>query len=172
MPQIWLTYDELAVLMKCDPIAARAVTAMLPLDRRRSRDGQARAKLSPSLAEAFMESQAHLRVERVIDGCAGDLTAITTAWPPRPRQSARRRAVTLPRRRSPDVRRAATSITLAPCRLASDARFRRARAGHGPAFRRDGTRSSVAWSSSYNRVAHSRRPRGVHGGEIPSCRPC
>jgi hypothetical protein len=76
VPQIWLTYDELAVLMKCDPIAARAVTATLPLDRRRSRDGQTRAKLSPSLAEAFMESQVHLRLEHAIDGCAGDLTAM------------------------------------------------------------------------------------------------
>jgi hypothetical protein len=76
VPQIWLTYDELAVLMKCDPIAARAVTATLPLDRRRSRDGQTRAKLSPSLADAFMESQVHLRLEHAIDGYAGDLTAM------------------------------------------------------------------------------------------------
>ena len=91
MPQIWLTYDELAVLMKCDPIAARTITATLPLDRRRSRDGQTRAKLSPSLAEAFMDGQMHLRVERAIDGCAGDLTAMHD-------------------------RMAATSITLAPCR--------------------------------------------------------
>jgi hypothetical protein len=76
VPQIWLTYNELAMLMNCDPIAARAVTVTLPLDRRRGRDGQTRAKLSPSLAEAFMESQAHLRLERAIDGCAGDLTAM------------------------------------------------------------------------------------------------
>lgn len=76
MPQIWLTYDELAVLMQCDAIAARAVAATLPLDRRRSGDGQTRAKLSPSLAESFMESQLQLRLERVIDDCASDLTAM------------------------------------------------------------------------------------------------
>jgi hypothetical protein len=76
VPQIWMTYDELAVLMKCDPTAARAVAATFPLDRRRSRDGQTRAKLSPSLAEAFMESQMRLRLERAVDAWAGDLAAM------------------------------------------------------------------------------------------------
>ena len=76
MPQIWMTYDELAVLMKCNPTDARAVAATLPLDRRRSRDGQTRAKLSPSLVEAFMQSQLHLRLEDAVDDCAGDLAAM------------------------------------------------------------------------------------------------
>jgi hypothetical protein len=76
VPQIWMTYDELAALMKCDPAAARAAATTLPLDRRRSRDGQTRAKLSPSLAEAFIESQMRLRLERVADACAGDLAAM------------------------------------------------------------------------------------------------
>jgi hypothetical protein len=76
VPQIWMTYDELAVLMECDPTAARAAAEALPLDRRRSRDGQTRAKLSPSLAEAFMERQMRLRLECAVDGCVGELAAM------------------------------------------------------------------------------------------------
>lgn len=76
MPQIWMTYDELAVLMKCDPTAAREAAATLPLDRRRSHDGQTRAKLSPSLADAFIESEMRVRLERAVDACAGDLAAM------------------------------------------------------------------------------------------------
>ena len=40
MPQIWLTYDELAALMNCNPARAREAAIAFRLDRRKSRDGR------------------------------------------------------------------------------------------------------------------------------------
>ena len=54
MPQIWLTYDELAALMDCNPADARRAALAIRLDRRKSRDGQTRVKLTPSLADALL----------------------------------------------------------------------------------------------------------------------
>jgi hypothetical protein len=76
VPQIWLTYDELAALMDCDPAAARNAAAAIPLDRRRSRDGYTRAKLSPSLIEAFLDAVLQQRLEQQVAACAGDLRAM------------------------------------------------------------------------------------------------
>lgn len=76
MPQIWLTYDELAVLMNCDAASARSAAAAFGLDRRRSRDGQTRAKLTRSLAEAFFDKVLRQRVAHEIAACAGDLRAM------------------------------------------------------------------------------------------------
>jgi hypothetical protein len=76
VPQIWLTYDELATLMNCDRARARAAAAAIPLDRRRSRDGQTRAKLTPSLTEAFLEAMVDQRLGQEIAACAGDLHAM------------------------------------------------------------------------------------------------
>lgn len=76
MPQIWLTYDELAALMDCDPRTARNAAATIPLDRRRSRDGHTRAKLSPSLTEAFLDAVMQQRLDRQVAACAVDLRAI------------------------------------------------------------------------------------------------
>ena len=55
MPQIWLTYNELAALMDCSAAAARAVAAAYPLDRRRSRDARTRVKLNAALTEIFLD---------------------------------------------------------------------------------------------------------------------
>lgn len=76
MPQIWLTYDELAALMNCDPAGARGAAAAIRLDRRKCRDGRTRAKLTPSLAAAFVEGALRQRLEQEIAACAGDLKAM------------------------------------------------------------------------------------------------
>ena len=73
MPQIWLTYDELATWMNCGPAEARVAAMAIGLDRRKSRDGQTRAKLSRPLAEAFLNGILRQRLEREIAACAGDL---------------------------------------------------------------------------------------------------
>lgn len=92
MPQIWLTYDELAALMDCDPAEARGAAAAIRLDRRKSHDGQTRAKLTPSLTEAFLDGVLQQRLELEISTCAGDLLAM------RERMAARSAA--MPRLRS------------------------------------------------------------------------
>jgi hypothetical protein len=76
VPQIWLTYDELGVLMNCDPMSARATAIAVGLDRRRSRDGKTRAKLSPSLTDAFLEGVLQHRLDQAVAGCAADLRAM------------------------------------------------------------------------------------------------
>jgi hypothetical protein len=76
VPQIWLSYEELAVLMNCDPASARNAAAGFRLDRRRSRDGQTRTKLTPPLAEAFFDKVWRQRLEHEIAACAGDLRAM------------------------------------------------------------------------------------------------
>lgn len=76
MPQIWLTYDELAAIMGCDPAGARGAALAIWLDRRKSRDGRTRAKLTPSLTEAFLDGLLQRRLEQEIAACAGDLRAI------------------------------------------------------------------------------------------------
>jgi hypothetical protein len=75
VPQIWLTYDELAALMDCDRTEARGAAAAIRLDRRKSRDGHTRAKLTPSLTEAFLDGVLQQRLEQEIAACAGDLRA-------------------------------------------------------------------------------------------------
>jgi hypothetical protein len=76
MPQIWLTYDELAAVMDCDPADARGAAIAIGLDRRRCRDGYTRAKLSPPLVEAFLDDVLRLRLEQEVGTCASDLHAI------------------------------------------------------------------------------------------------
>jgi hypothetical protein len=76
VPQIWLTYDELAVLMNCDAASARSTAMAFRLDRRRSRDGRTRAKLTPLLAEVFFDKALRQRLEHEIAACAGDLRAM------------------------------------------------------------------------------------------------
>lgn len=84
MPQIWLTYDELAALMDCDRAEARGAAAAIQLDRRKSRDGNTRAKLTPSLTEAFLDGVLQQRLEREIAACAGDLRAMRERMAARP----------------------------------------------------------------------------------------
>lgn len=56
MPQIWMTYDELATLSGCDVAEARVQALHLSLDRRKSRDGNTRVKLNPALMARFFET--------------------------------------------------------------------------------------------------------------------
>lgn len=76
MPQIWLTYEELAELFNCDPARARSTAAAIGLDRRKSRDGRTRAKLTAPLAEALLDGVLRQRLEHEIATCAGDLRAM------------------------------------------------------------------------------------------------
>ena len=56
MPQIWMTYDELATLSGCSAAEARVQALHLSLDRRKSRDGNTRVKLNPALMVRFFET--------------------------------------------------------------------------------------------------------------------
>jgi hypothetical protein len=54
MPQIWMTYSELADLLDCSPMQAGDHVQKQRLDRKRSRDGKTRVKLNLSLTELFV----------------------------------------------------------------------------------------------------------------------
>ncbi|QQN65717.1 hypothetical protein JIR23_08510 [Bradyrhizobium diazoefficiens] len=56
MPQIWMTYDELATLSGCSATEARVQALHLSLDRRKSRDGNTRVKLDFALMARFFET--------------------------------------------------------------------------------------------------------------------
>jgi hypothetical protein len=92
VPQIWLTYNELAAWMNCDRAGARVAAMAIGLDRRKSRDGQTRAKLTPALAQAFLDDILRQRLEQEIAACAGDLRLM------RERMAAHTTAVPQPRR--------------------------------------------------------------------------
>jgi hypothetical protein len=76
VPQIWLTYDELAALMDCDPVTARGAAVAIGLDRRKCRDGYTRAKLTPSLTIAFLDRALSDHLQREIQASVDDLRAI------------------------------------------------------------------------------------------------
>jgi hypothetical protein len=54
MPQIWMTYREIADLLGCDPDEARAHAIHRSLDRKKSRDGLTRVKLDLEWAGRFV----------------------------------------------------------------------------------------------------------------------
>jgi len=54
MPQIWMTYDELAGMLDCTVIEARERIHLERLDRKISRDGKKRAKLNPEMVGIFI----------------------------------------------------------------------------------------------------------------------
>jgi hypothetical protein len=56
MPQIWMTYDEIATLNGCSAAEARMQAIHLSLDRRKSRDGNTRVKLNLVLMARFLET--------------------------------------------------------------------------------------------------------------------
>lgn len=56
MPQIWMTYDELAALSGCSAAEARLVAMNRSLDRRKSRDGNTRVKLDLALMGRFFDA--------------------------------------------------------------------------------------------------------------------
>lgn len=54
MPQIWMTYEELAGMLDCSVAAAREHAHVEQLDRKISRDGKKRAKLNARLSAIFI----------------------------------------------------------------------------------------------------------------------
>jgi hypothetical protein len=55
MPQIWMTYEKLAGMMGCTVMEARERVQLECLDRKVSRDGEKRAKLSVAMTGIFIE---------------------------------------------------------------------------------------------------------------------
>jgi hypothetical protein len=55
MPQIWMTYEELAGMLDCSVMKAREIVHLERLDRKISRDGKKRAKLSLTMVGMFIE---------------------------------------------------------------------------------------------------------------------
>jgi hypothetical protein len=53
MPQIWMTYEEIADLIGGDAHEARNHSIEQDLDRKKSRDGQTRVKLDQPLVTVF-----------------------------------------------------------------------------------------------------------------------
>jgi hypothetical protein len=53
MPQIWMTYGEIAGLLGCNASEARAHAARRSLDRKKSRDGFTRVKLDQHCMALF-----------------------------------------------------------------------------------------------------------------------
>lgn len=54
MPQIWMTYLELAGLVDCSPEQARALAIDRHLKRKHSHDGQTRIQLNAELSWLFV----------------------------------------------------------------------------------------------------------------------
>jgi len=74
MPQIWMTYEELAGMLDCSVMQARERVHADRLDRKLSRDGHKRAKLDAALTAMFIE---RLRtIELVVDQAVDDLKYI------------------------------------------------------------------------------------------------
>src|SRR3954453_17277297 len=69
MPQIWMTYDELAKLSGCSAAEARLRAIHLSLDRPKSRDGTTRVKLDLALTAKFFASvrEAEFDLDGAID---------------------------------------------------------------------------------------------------------
>ncbi|QPF94565.1 hypothetical protein [Bradyrhizobium commune] len=84
MPQIWLTYNELAALIDCDAAEACGTAAAIPLDRRKSRDGLTRVKLDAALTELFLDAALRQRAEQEIAACASNLRAMHERMARRP----------------------------------------------------------------------------------------
>ena len=55
MPQIWMTYEELASMLDCSVAEAREQAHLERLDRKISHDGKTRAKLSVAMTGIFIE---------------------------------------------------------------------------------------------------------------------
>jgi hypothetical protein len=55
MPQIWMTYEELAGMLDCTVMEARERIHFERLDRKTSRDGKKRAKLNVAMTGIFIE---------------------------------------------------------------------------------------------------------------------
>ena len=55
MPQIWMTYDEIAGLLECSADEALERARSDRLDRKQSRDGRTRVKLNLALIGLFID---------------------------------------------------------------------------------------------------------------------
>jgi hypothetical protein len=55
MPQIWMTYEELAAMLESTVMEARERVHVEDLDRKISRDGKKRVKLSMAMTSIFIE---------------------------------------------------------------------------------------------------------------------
>ena len=77
MPQIWMTYREIADMLGSDTDTARAETIRRSLDRKKSRDGSTRAKLDLELTALFV---AAIRdADSVLDQAIQDLRTMGNA---------------------------------------------------------------------------------------------
>jgi hypothetical protein len=60
MPQVWLTFDEIAEYYDCDSAGARSRAIANQWERRRCSDGQFRVQLPPEAGHAFMLNYASM----------------------------------------------------------------------------------------------------------------
>jgi hypothetical protein len=69
MPQIWMTYEELAGMLDCTVMEARERVHLERLDRKISRDGEKRAKLSVGMTRIFIEriKTSALAIDQAVD---------------------------------------------------------------------------------------------------------
>jgi hypothetical protein len=85
MPQIWMTYDEVADLLGCDAEQAYERGLQERLDCKISRDGQRRVRLNPTLVGFFLD---RVRAQpNPIDGAIDELRRVhglMTGYDPQP----------------------------------------------------------------------------------------
>ncbi|WP_157100523.1 hypothetical protein [Rhodoplanes sp. Z2-YC6860] len=55
MPQIWLSYLELGSLLQCRPDEARSLAITVGADRKKSRDGLSRVKLTATWMDLWIQ---------------------------------------------------------------------------------------------------------------------
>jgi hypothetical protein len=67
MPQIWLSYSELADHLTCTEASARERAASNAWDRRRCSDGLTRVKLKPHLADQYLAHLSGARIPELLD---------------------------------------------------------------------------------------------------------
>ncbi|WP_298965346.1 hypothetical protein [uncultured Methylobacterium sp.] len=76
MPQIWLTYDEMADHFGCSATEARSGAISQGWRRRRCSDGATRVKLLPDMALEYMRAQ----VVKHSAGTVRDLKALAASF--------------------------------------------------------------------------------------------
>jgi hypothetical protein len=74
MPQIWMTYGEIASLIGCKPDEARAQAVHRSLDRKKSRDGLTRVKLDLDWIAKFIA--AVRQADPILDQAIRDLQKV------------------------------------------------------------------------------------------------
>src|SRR4030081_3991091 len=74
MPQIWMTYGEIAGQLGCEPDEARAQAVHRSLDRKKSRDGLTRVKLDLDWTAKFIA--AVREADPILDQAIRDLQQV------------------------------------------------------------------------------------------------